>query len=102
MENYFASFPSQKVTILRSEKLKNHKEALTLPQLFDEVVKYFPWHLALRCGSLDLTYQEYFQRSEKMAKSFIKIGLERSGCVAIFADNCHKTFIAQLATSFAG
>lgn len=49
-----------------------------------------------------ISYKEYRERVEKMAKVFIKLGLERHGTVAVLAFNSVEWFISELAAIHAG
>lgn len=49
-----------------------------------------------------ISYKEYRDKVEKMAKVFIKLGLERHGTVAILAFNSVEWFISELAAVHAG
>jgi long-chain-fatty-acid--CoA ligase ACSBG len=81
---------------------------ITIIELFDSVVKKFPEHPALKHKNHitkdweTYTYLEYKERVEKMAKVFIRLGLERHGTVAILAFNCIEWFIAEMAAIYAG
>lgn len=49
-----------------------------------------------------ITYKEYRDRVEKMAKVFIKLGLERHGSVAVLAFNSVEWFVSEMAAIHAG
>lgn len=49
-----------------------------------------------------MTFKEYKVEVEKMAKVFIKLGLERHGTVAVFSYNCVEWIISELAAIHAG
>lgn len=49
-----------------------------------------------------ITYREYRERVERMAKVFIKLGLERHGIVAVLAFNSVEWFVSELAAIHAG
>ena len=49
-----------------------------------------------------INYKEYRERVEKIAKVFIKLGLERHGTVAVLAFNSVEWFISELAAIHAG
>lgn len=49
-----------------------------------------------------ITYRDYRDRVERMAKVFIKLGLEERGVVAVLAFNSVEWFVSELATIHAG
>lgn len=49
-----------------------------------------------------INYKEYRERVEKIAKVFIKLGLERRGTVAVLAFNSVEWFLSELAAVHAG
>lgn len=107
-ESYFVTDPSEAVKIYKSENIKFHRESLTLPQLLENAVKFFPNHPALKYKVpgeeewKEITYAEYKSRAEKIAKSFIKIGLQQHGSVAVLAANSPEWFLSQLGAIHAG
>ncbi|KAL7044176.1 hypothetical protein ACKWTF_001815 [Chironomus riparius] len=79
----------------------------TVVDFFNETVENFPSHLALASRDANgkwnfLTYQEYKNRVEKIAKVFIKLGLSERGVVAILAWNCPEWVVAALGAIHAG
>lgn len=86
----------------------NAEKPITIPEFFLKTVERFSDRSALVHKDLDsdkwisITYKEYHQRVEKIAKAFIKLGLARHGSVAVLAFNCPEWFIAQLAANHAG
>lgn len=107
-EKYFETDPSEPVKIFKSEILKTHREALTIPQLLSNAVELYPNHAALKFKENDsekwsvVTYKEYKIRAEKIAKCFIKLGLEEFESVAVLAFNCPEWFFSELAAIHAG
>lgn len=83
-------------------------EPTTVIQMFDDVVQKYPEHPALKQKNVvtkdyeTITYREYKERVEKIAKVFIKLGLERHGTVAILAFNSVEWFVSQLGAIHAG
>jgi long-chain-fatty-acid--CoA ligase ACSBG len=49
-----------------------------------------------------INYKEYREKVEKMAKVFIKLGLESRGTVAVLAFNSVEWFVSELAAIHAG
>lgn len=106
--SYISTDPSQPVKICGNNTLKS-KRILTIPQSFSEIVELHPNLAAMKFKKTPndsnwstITYREYHERVEKIAKAFIKLGLEKSGCVAILAFNCPEWFISELAAIHAG
>jgi long-chain-fatty-acid--CoA ligase ACSBG len=60
-------------------------------------------HKDINCDKwTSITYKEYHEKVEKIAKAFMKLGLEQYGSVSVLAFNCPEWFISQLATIHAG
>lgn len=97
--------PSTSVEILRDE---NENDPITIQKLFNEVVINYGDRVALmqkdKINNVwnGITYKVYKEKVVKMAKVFIKLGLEKHGTVAILADNCVEWYIAEMAAIFAG
>lgn len=81
---------------------------MTVPEFFNKTVTRFSDQPALMHKDFDndkwisISYKEYHRRVEKIAKAFIKLGLEQHGSVAVLAFNCPEWFISQLAVNYAG
>lgn len=90
-----------------NQELKTMK-AITVPDFFMKTVERYSDRSALVYKNLDsdkwisITYKEYHQRVEKIAKAFIQLGLQPYGSVAVLAFNCPEWFISQLAVNHAG
>lgn len=106
MEEFRVINPSKAVKILRDVNDKD--DPITVQELFNEVVANCGDRLALMTKDkisgdwLGINYDQYKEKVEKIAKVFIKLGLERHGAVAILASNCTEWFVADLAAVFAG
>lgn len=80
----------------------------TVVETFSRTVEIFPNQIAFVSRDevtkelKTMTFQEYEHHVEKIAKVFIKLGLERHGLVAVFAFNCAEWFISELAAIHAG
>lgn len=80
---------------------------MTIVEFFDQTVNQFPDHDALVFRDSSgiwhkISYKEYKNRVEKMAKIFIKIGLRQRGIVSVLAWNSPEWFISSLAAIYAG
>lgn len=98
--------PTKQVKIVRS--INDRVEPLTVPALFKRTVENYGKHTALIFRDeitkkwTGFNYKEYRDRVEKMAKVFIKLGLERHGTVAVLAFNSVEWFVSELAAIHAG
>lgn len=102
------SNPRDRVKIVEVDHPAGKIPPKTMIEAFAKTVSNYPHNKALMfknsiTGDWDaLTYAEYKSNVDKMAKVFIKLGLERHGTVAVLAFNCKEWFIAELATMHAG
>lgn len=98
--------PSELATIQRAAD--DLTEIITIPALMKRTVNSYGSHSALAYKNdvtnvwNTITYKEYRDRVEKMAKVFIKLGLERHGTVAVLATNSVEWFVSELAAIHAG
>lgn len=83
-------------------------EPITVPALMKRTAENYANHTALMYKDEiskewnGITYKEYRERVEKIAKVFIKLGLERHGVVAVLAFNSVEWFVSELAAIHAG
>ena len=49
-----------------------------------------------------LTYKEYLELIETIAKGFVGLGLEETHSVAVMSSNCHQWCVSSCAAIFAG
>lgn len=83
-------------------------EPITIPALMKRTAENYANNTALMFKDevtkewVGITYKEYRDRVEKIAKVFIKLGLEPRGAVAVLAFNSAEWFISELATIHAG
>lgn len=95
-----------KITV--DESNDDSVEMISVPALMKQAAKNFTNHAALMVKDAEgeewrqITFKVYRERVEKMAKVFIKLGLERRGVVAILAFNSVEWFITELAAIHAG
>lgn len=83
------------------------KVPISVPALMNRVVRDFGDKPAMNYKNsfgkwVTVTYRQYQERVEKMAKVFIKLGLERYRTVAVLAFNSPEWFISELAAIHAG
>lgn len=83
-------------------------EPSTIPEMMKKVAQRYPDRPALKQmnGITNdwevLTFLEYQQKVEKIAKVFIKLGLKRHETVAILAFNSIEWFVSEMAAIHAG
>lgn len=83
-------------------------EVITVPCALDRAASEFPDRKALMFKDEvtkewnGITFKEYKAKVEKIAKVFIKLGLERHGTVAVLAFNCAEWHLSELAAIHAG
>jgi long-chain-fatty-acid--CoA ligase ACSBG len=106
---YYVSEPSKAVKIFQNPKDKTSSvDPITVPALMNRTVENYGNHPALMHKDpvtnkwVAITYREYKERVEHMAKVFIKLGLERHGSVAVLAFNSVEWFVSELAAIHAG
>jgi long-chain-fatty-acid--CoA ligase ACSBG len=101
--------PSKPVKLFANPRDKTASvDPITIPALMNRTVENYGNHPALKHKDpvskkwQTVTYREYKERVEKMAKVFIKLGLERNGSVAVLAFNSVEWFVSELAAIHAG
>lgn len=83
-------------------------EPITIPALLKRTATNYANNTALMYKDelskewKGINYKEYQERVEKMAKVFIKLGLESRGTVAVLAFNSVEWFVSELAAIHAG
>lgn len=106
MKDFRIINPLKTVDILRNVNVE--AEPVTIQHMFNEVVAKYGDRIALMQKDeitnqwKGISYKTYRYKVEKIAKVFIKLGVERHGTVAILASNCVEWFVAELAAVFAG
>jgi long-subunit acyl-CoA synthetase (AMP-forming) len=78
--------------------------ARTLPAAFQQTVRSYPHHIALRTsdGSVRLTWRQYGARVEKLAAGLAGLGLSRGDTVAIMLTNRPEFHLVDTAALHAG
>jgi long-chain-fatty-acid--CoA ligase ACSBG len=101
--------PSKPVKLFQNVRDKTASvDPITIPALMNRTVENYGNHPALMNKDpitkkwQTITYKEYKEKVEKMAKVFIKLGLERHGTVAVLAFNSVEWFVSELAAIHAG
>jgi fatty-acyl-CoA synthase len=62
---------------------------LILPETLRKAVKFFPGKQAIVCGENRWTYQEFFDRINRLSHYLKYLGVEKDDKVAILHSNCH-------------
>lgn len=101
--------PTKPTRILRDPNDRTASvEPITIPALMKRTAENYPNNPALVYKDeiskewITINYKEYRDRVEKMAKVFIKLGLERHGSVAVLGFNSVEWFVSELAAIHAG
>ncbi|CAH1716116.1 unnamed protein product [Chironomus riparius] len=105
--NFFTSDPSECVKII---KCKNDFTSgiSTVPEMFAKTVDLYSDRTALMHQNeetgdwIPISYKSYKNRVDKVAKAFLKLGLEKNGKVAVIAFNSVEWFLSQLGVIHAG
>lgn len=103
------------ITIDRNESVKlrigeddvTGRTPISVPTLLERTTRDYPDHPALVYQNAHnewetITYSQYSTRVKKIAKAFIKIGLEARHSVSILAFNSPEWFTSELAAIHAG
>lgn len=107
---YHVTDPTKPVRILRnpSDRREQAMEPITVPALLKRTAENYGSTRALVYQDVEknewvsINYKQYRERVEKMAKVFIKLGLQRYGTVAVLAFNSVEWFVSELAAIQAG
>ncbi|MBM7660610.1 long-chain acyl-CoA synthetase [Bacillus mesophilus] len=77
-------------------------EGKTIHQFLEETAKEYPKKKALHFLGKELTFEQLYEQSLKLANYFKKIGLEKGDRVSIMLPNCPQAVIGYYATLLAG
>lgn len=106
---YRVTDPSQRVQILKEPGNRDAWiKPITIPKMLHRSVQAYGDRNSLVTKNQKtkkwegITFKKYQEKVEKVAKSFIKLGLKRHGSVAILASNSAEWFISELAAIHAG
>ncbi|XP_058821298.1 very long-chain-fatty-acid--CoA ligase bubblegum [Topomyia yanbarensis] len=106
-ENYTTIDPAQPVKLRIAKEGIASMDPLSVPDLMNRTVRDYPDHTAMMYKNEQkvwqrITYREYRERVHKMAKVFIKLGLDSYHTVSVLAFNSPEWFISELAAIHAG
>ncbi|XP_055614440.1 very long-chain-fatty-acid--CoA ligase bubblegum-like, partial [Uranotaenia lowii] len=106
-DSYTTTDPTQPVKLRIAKEGVASLDPLSVPELVDRTVRDYPDHPAMMFKNAQkmwqtITYREYRDRVHKMAKAFIKLGLEPHHTVSVLAFNSPEWFISELAAIHAG
>ena len=98
--------PSEGVDLAMGVKGMEAVPPITVSQMFQETVRKFPSHPALRYKEegewKSIAYSRYYKLCSRAAKSFLKLGLEPYHAVGIIGFNPPEWLISNLGAMFAG
>jgi long-chain-fatty-acid--CoA ligase ACSBG len=83
-------------------------DPISVPALLKRTAENYANHTALmykdavRGDWTGITYKEYREKVEHIAKAFIKLGLQKHGVVAVLAFNSVEWFVSELGAIHAG
>ena len=106
-ENLTTTSVTGNVKIRMTESGVGAQQSISIPGLLERTATKFPHHPAMvyknhQKISQTITFEEYRSRVLKIAKVFIKLGLEPRHSVAVMAFNSPEWFISELAAIHAG
>lgn len=106
-ENFTTTDPTQPVKLRIGEEGVGSLDPLSVPDLMNRTVRDYPDHPAMVYKNAQktwqtITYGEYRERVHKIAKAFIKLGLEPHHTVSVLAFNSPEWFVSELAAIHAG
>lgn len=106
-ENLTTTDPAQPVKLRITKEGVASLDPISVPDLMNRTVRDYPDHPAMVYKNAQrmwqtVTYKEYQERVFKMAKVFIKIGLEPHHTVSVLAFNSPEWFVSELAAIHAG
>ncbi|XP_055539214.1 very long-chain-fatty-acid--CoA ligase bubblegum [Wyeomyia smithii] len=106
-ESFTSIDPAEPVKLRVTKEGIASLEPLSVPDLLNRTVRDFPDHVAMAYKNAQkvwqpITYTEYRDRVHKMAKVFIKLGLEPHYTVSVLAFNSPEWYISELAAIHAG
>lgn len=106
-QNFRITDPTDATRILLEKDGVGAAEPISVPELMNKTVREYGDFPALNFKNDEnkwemMTFRQYQMKVEKMAKVFIKLGLERHHTVAVLAFNSPEWFISELAAIHAG
>ncbi len=78
----------------------------TIPNVFKAAVLKYGDRVAMREKAYglwhDISWNEYFKQTQRIASALISMGLEKGDCVSIIGDNCPEWVIINMSVQCAG
>lgn len=107
VENFTTTDPNGAVKLRVAKEGIASLDPMSVPDLVNRTVRDYPDHPAMVYKNTQnrwttVTYREYRDRVHKMAKVFIKLGLEPHHTVSVLAFNSPEWFVSELAAIHAG
>jgi long-chain-fatty-acid--CoA ligase ACSBG len=105
--NFYSIDPKECVKIRIGDDEVSGREPTSVPGLLARTTRDYPDHAAIGFKNKNnewetITYTQYKERIETLAKVFIKLGLEERHAVGILAYNSPEWFYSELAAIHAG
>jgi fatty-acyl-CoA synthase len=63
---------------------------LHIMSLLRRAVKFYPEKSAVRCGTIQLTYQEHYERVNRFSNALLALGVKQGDRVGWLSPNCHR------------
>lgn len=86
-------------------KMQNSKNS-TIPKVFKAAVLKYGDRVAIRKKAYglwhDISWNEYFKQTQRIASALISMGLEQGDCVSIIGDNCPEWVVINMSVQCAG
>jgi amino acid adenylation domain-containing protein len=92
----------QQILVTWNNSQADYKYDFCLHQLFEERVVQTPEAVAIRCGNLEITYQELNSRADHLAAYLQELGVEPETLVGIFTEYSIETIVGLLGILKAG
>lgn len=107
VENFTTTDPNGAVKLRVAKEGIASLDPMSVPDLVNRTVRDYPDHPAMMYKNAQnrwttVTYREYRDRVHKMAKVFVKLGLEPHHTVSVLAFNSPEWFVSELAAIHAG
>lgn len=107
VENLTTTDPTKAVKLRVAKEGIASLDPISVPELMNRTVRDYPDHPAMMYKNAQkiwtpVTYREYRDRVHKMAKAFIKLGLEPQHTVSVLAFNSPEWFVSELSAIHAG
>ncbi len=100
--NLLSPQEKQQMLVTWNDSQADYKYDFCLHQLFEERVVQTPEAMAIRCGNLEITYQELNSRADRLAAYLQELGVEPETLVGILTEYSIETIVGLLGILKAG